>query len=87
MWLGVVIIAQSWVESYVFWLSWAELTIPVRSQLASLIFEKAMRRKDVKGNSKSKKKAGEETDSAGEPSASAKPDEPVDDSEELKKSK
>ena len=87
VWLGVVIIAQSWVESYVFWLSWAELTIPVRSQLASLIFEKAMRRKDVKGSNKSKKKATEEADPAGEPAESAKPDEPVDDAEELKKSK
>ncbi len=76
VWLGVVIIIQSWVESYVFWLSWAELTIPVRSQLASLIFEKAMRRKDVKGTGKS------------EEGCRCVPEEPeVDDSEELKKSK
>ncbi len=81
IWLGVAIIAQSWVESYVFWLSWAERTIPVRSQLASLIFEKAMRRKDVKGSGKSRKKAAEPT--AGKPVAPVE----ADDSEELKKSK
>lgn len=47
-WLAVALIAESWVESYVFWLSWAELSVPIRSQLSSLIFEKAMRKKDVK---------------------------------------
>lgn len=52
--LGVVILANSWVESMVYWLSFGHLCIPVRSQLAALIFEKSMRRKDVKGTSKSK---------------------------------
>jgi ABC-type multidrug transport system fused ATPase/permease subunit len=56
IWLFVAIVSQAWVESYIFWLSWAELTIPVRAQLSALIFEKAMRRKDVKGSEKSKKK-------------------------------
>ncbi|CAK7272308.1 hypothetical protein SEPCBS119000_005053 [Sporothrix epigloea] len=48
LWLGVAMIAQMLLESYVFWLSWAELTIPIRAQLSALIFEKSMRRKDVK---------------------------------------
>ncbi|KAH8899307.1 P-loop containing nucleoside triphosphate hydrolase protein [Thozetella sp. PMI_491] len=102
VWLGIVIIAQSWVESYVFWLSWAELTIPVRSQLSSLIFEKAMRRKDVKGTGKSTNKPSEPVEpteaaepaqpvkaaAAAEPNATDKLEEPeADDSEELKKSK
>ena len=86
IWLGVVIVAQSWVESYVFWLSWSGLTIPVRAQLSSLIFEKAMRRKDVKGTGKQKKEEAPEPE-ASEPTAGGQPD-PVqeDASEQLKKS-
>ncbi|KAK0617970.1 P-loop containing nucleoside triphosphate hydrolase protein [Bombardia bombarda] len=57
VWLGVAIIAQAWIEANVFWLSWAELSIPIRSQLSALVFEKAMRRKDVKGAGKAKKNA------------------------------
>lgn len=96
VWLGLSIVAQSWVESYTFWLSWAELSIPVRAQLAALIFEKAMRRKDVKSSGKSKKKddAAGSPDSvvaglAGESTAADKPDteQEEDESEALKKSK
>lgn len=57
VWLGVSIISQSWLDSYLFWLSWANLSVPIRAQLAALVFEKAMRRKDVKGSGKSSKKA------------------------------
>lgn len=57
LWLGIAIIAQSLLESYVFWLSWAELTIPIRAQLSALIFEKSMRRKDVKQGRKKNKEA------------------------------
>ncbi|ERS99237.1 hypothetical protein HMPREF1624_04435 [Sporothrix schenckii ATCC 58251] len=57
LWLGIAIIAQSLLESYVFWLSWAELSIPVRAQLSALIFEKSMRRKDVKQSRKKNKDA------------------------------
>ncbi|KAK4183219.1 92fa4e65-f2b9-41ea-8f4e-0e0d5e2b8a44 [Podospora australis] len=56
IWLAVAIITQSWIESWLFWLSFADLSIPVRAQISALIFEKSMRRKDVKGSSKSKKK-------------------------------
>lgn len=88
VWLGVVIVMQSWVESYVFWLSWAELTLPVRSQLSALIFEKAMRRKDVKGTGKSSKKAGEEEASEANVDGSAEATKPEDEDEDaLKKSK
>ncbi|KAL2256198.1 hypothetical protein VTK26DRAFT_2045 [Humicola hyalothermophila] len=86
IWLGVAIIAQSWIESYLFWLSNADLMIPIRSQLSALIFEKSMRRKDVKGG-KAKKQARD-----GATGDSPSPEEPEtdaddDDSEELKKSK
>ncbi|KAL1849599.1 hypothetical protein VTK73DRAFT_9851 [Phialemonium thermophilum] len=60
VWLGVVTIAQAWVESFVFWLSWAELSLPIRSQLSALVFEKAMRRKDDKAGAKAGKKAAAE---------------------------
>ncbi len=90
VWLGVAIIGQSWVESYLWWLSFSDLHIPVRAQLSALIFEKSMRRKDVKGTGKSKKKA-QDTESAEpagvEPAVEAPGKVEEDDSEELKKSK
>ncbi|KAK4153286.1 P-loop containing nucleoside triphosphate hydrolase protein [Chaetomidium leptoderma] len=89
VWLGVAIIAQSWLEAYVWWLAYADLHIPVRAQLSALIFEKSMRRKDIKGASKSKKKAqqtGAEPAEPAEPTA-ATDVEDKDDSEDVKKSK
>lgn len=61
LWLGIVIIAQAWTESHVFWLSFAELAIPVRGQVSALIFEKSMRKKDVKGSGRSSNKKTAET--------------------------
>ena len=100
VWMGLAIIAQSWVESYVFWLSWAELLVPVRAQLAALIFEKAMRRKDVKGGGAATKKSAVATadagssgsslnGTAGETGTADKTETPPDenDSEEVKKTK
>ncbi|KAH8682320.1 P-loop containing nucleoside triphosphate hydrolase protein [Xylariales sp. PMI_506] len=54
IWIAVAMVAQSWVESFVFWLSWASVSIPIRAQLSALIFKKSMRRKDVKGAGKKK---------------------------------
>jgi hypothetical protein len=54
--LTVTTIGAAWIESWLFWISWSELAIPIRSQLSALIFQKAMRRKDVKGASKAGKK-------------------------------
>ncbi|KAK7459859.1 hypothetical protein CaCOL14_009182 [Colletotrichum acutatum] len=51
-WLGLAILADAWVEATMFWLSWAELCIPLRGALSALIFEKSMRRKNVKAASK-----------------------------------
>lgn len=78
--LGVAIIAQSWMESYVFWRSYYALSIPVRAQLSALIFEKSMRRKDVKG-------AGKTKDQAQDGSAEPEPAIGQDDADELKRSK
>ncbi|KAK0632070.1 hypothetical protein B0T14DRAFT_20538 [Immersiella caudata] len=90
IWLFVAIVSQAWVESYIFWLSWAELTIPVRAQLSALIFEKAMRRKDVKGSEKAKKKKKPEGDGpTGDVSDAPKPKPTAeeDDETDVKKSK
>ncbi|KAK4158804.1 92fa4e65-f2b9-41ea-8f4e-0e0d5e2b8a44 [Cladorrhinum sp. PSN259] len=75
IWLGVVIIAQSWFETLIYWLCFSDLNIPVRAQLSALVFEKSMRRKDVKGASKSKKKDQTETTESAEPVSSGAPDE------------
>ncbi|OHE96667.1 ABC transporter [Colletotrichum orchidophilum] len=61
-WLGLVILADAWVEATMFWLSWAELCIPLRGALSALIFEKSMRRKNVKAASK--QEADEKEDEA-----------------------
>ncbi|KAK2623627.1 hypothetical protein QTJ16_006808 [Diplocarpon rosae] len=60
-WIWVVVltiatIGASWIESWLYWVSWSEIAIPIRAQLSALIFQKAMRRKDVKGASKAKEK-------------------------------
>jgi hypothetical protein len=58
--LTIATLGASFVDSWLFWISWSEIAIPIRSQLSALIFQKAMRRKDVKGASKSAKKQTEE---------------------------
>jgi ABC-type multidrug transport system fused ATPase/permease subunit len=87
VWLGIVIIAQSWVEAYVWWLAYSELHIPIRAQLSALIFEKSMRRKDVKGAEKSRNKASQDGEAEAAAPAAAGTDADEDDSENLKKSK
>lgn len=44
-------VIPSWFENWLFWLSQSEITIPMRVELSCLIFQKALRRKDVKGAS------------------------------------
>lgn len=79
-WIWVVVLTittlgASWVEAWLFWISWSEIAIPVRSQLSALIFQKAMRRKDVKGASKKEKGDGEEDPLATADSTAAKKEE------------
>lgn len=73
LWLGIIFIAQSWFESHQFWICFAELAIPIRSQLSALIFEKSMRKKDVKGTGKSSNKKAAATEESTEPTESAEP--------------
>ncbi|KAH8698973.1 putative ABC bile acid transporter [Talaromyces proteolyticus] len=62
--LTVSSVASAWIETWMFWVSWSELAIPIRAQLSALIFQKAMRRKDVKGASKAlKTESGENENS------------------------
>lgn len=68
MWLGLAIVAQSWLESHIYWLSIAELLVPVRGQLSALIFEKSMRKKDVKGTGRSTNKKTANADGTPDPS-------------------
>ncbi|KAB8298622.1 hypothetical protein EYC80_000801 [Monilinia laxa] len=55
--LFLATLAAAWIESWMFWISWSELAIPIRSQLSAQIFQKAMRRKDVKGAARTGKKS------------------------------
>lgn len=47
--LGSSMIVSAWLETQSLWMMWSRLVIPIRSELAALIFIKAMRREDVKG--------------------------------------
>ncbi|PQE06054.1 ABC bile acid transporter protein [Rutstroemia sp. NJR-2017a BBW] len=78
--LFIVTIAAGWIESWLFWVSWSELAIPIRSQLSSQIFQKAMRRKDVKGAARTGKKTTSETTEPAQTSAA--PDKPEGDEED-----
>ncbi|KAI1418838.1 P-loop containing nucleoside triphosphate hydrolase protein [Xylaria sp. FL1777] len=74
--LMVVIISQSWIETLVFWLSWSDLCIPVRAQLSALIFQKAMRRKDVKESSKKRTSASKDPTATGPAGQSCSTEQP-----------
>lgn len=41
-----------WMDGWAWWYSVADLSLPVRSQMASLVFDKSLRRKDVKAATK-----------------------------------
>ncbi|KAI0455788.1 P-loop containing nucleoside triphosphate hydrolase protein [Xylaria acuta] len=47
--LGLSKILQVAIESWLEWINWAMLSVPVRSQLAAMIFQKSLRTKDIKG--------------------------------------
>lgn len=52
--LGLAIILAASTQSWLYWIIWARLGQPIRTELSTLIFSKATRRKDVKGVQKSK---------------------------------
>ena len=60
-WMWVVVLclftlSSSSIEAWLFWINWSEVGIPIRTELSALIFEKGMRRKDIKGASRTAKK-------------------------------
>ncbi|KAI1279478.1 P-loop containing nucleoside triphosphate hydrolase protein [Xylaria sp. FL0933] len=67
--IGVTIVLQTWVESTVFWLSWSRIALPVQSQLSSLIFQKALRLRDLTGSASQ----GVSADSNQQPSTNSTP--------------
>ncbi|KAJ4137519.1 hypothetical protein NW768_003106 [Fusarium equiseti] len=70
---------DAWVEGWVFWYSFSCIALPIRSQLSTLIFEKSLRRKNVKSAEKSK-----EADQSQETTDKKKEDESDDGSSVLK---
>ena len=47
--LGVAMLITSWIESWLFFVIYGDLGIPIRALLSILVFMKSTRRKDVKG--------------------------------------
>ena len=84
--LTIVTIGSSWIEGWLFWISSSELAIPIKSQLSALVFQKSMRRKDVKGASRSKKSNVEGPDvsesAMGDSNATDKPEIPLGEEED-----
>ena len=52
--LGVAIILAAWAQAWEHWICWARLGQPIRAELSAMIFNKSLRRKDVKSLGKSK---------------------------------
>lgn len=50
--LCLSLVIASWIQNWWRWVSVSRLVIPVRALISALVFEKAMRRKDVKGGKK-----------------------------------
>ncbi|KAF5562781.1 ATP-dependent bile acid permease [Fusarium phyllophilum] len=73
---------DAWVEGWVFWYSFASIALPIRSQLSTLIFEKSLRRKNVKSADKSK-----ESDEPQDQAEDKKNEEDADDGSSVLKSR
>ncbi|KAK2005813.1 ABC transporter [Colletotrichum eremochloae] len=83
-WLGLAILTDAWAEATMFWLSWAELCIPLRGALSALVFEKSMRRKNVKAASKRETEVKEDEDNGKDGKNSENDDEEPEDDNVLK---
>lgn len=65
--LGLFMFITSLFESWLYWIVWAQLGLPIRATLASIVFKKSTRCKDVKGVQNAKVQAAEEAASSTEP--------------------
>ena len=63
--LGVAMLVTSWIESWLFFVIYGDLGIPVRALLSILVFMKSTRRKDVKGAKSAKAETDDEANTAG----------------------
>lgn len=50
--LGLSVTISSWVEAYMFFVAFMRVGVPIYEQLSAVVFGKAIRRKDVKGATK-----------------------------------
>lgn len=50
--LGLSVTISSWIEAYMFFVAFMRVGVPIYEQLSAVIFDKAIRRKDVKGVTK-----------------------------------
>lgn len=80
--LGLNKLLDAGVQSFLYWLSWMGLGIPIRSQLSAVIFRKTLLKKDVKGS----QKAEDAGDEQGQPTISSSKQE-SEDEDELKNMK
>ena len=55
--LGLSVTISSWLESWLFFVVFSKMGIPIYEQLSAVVFGKAMRRKDVKGTNEKKGEA------------------------------
>ena len=58
--LGTFMIVTSLFDSWLFWIVWSRLGLPIRAMLSTLVFMKSTRRKDVKGVQKADIKTAED---------------------------
>ncbi|UNI23458.1 hypothetical protein JDV02_009276 [Purpureocillium takamizusanense] len=61
LWMGVFTLAEQWIDGWIVWFSITRLCMPIRGQLSALVFNKSLRRKNVKSadNTKDDDKAAE----------------------------
>ncbi|KAH8703289.1 ABC bile acid transporter [Talaromyces proteolyticus] len=55
--LGILKMISSTIDSYLYWVVYTKLAMPIQEQLAATVFAKAMRRKDAKGPEKADTKS------------------------------
>ena len=65
--LGFFMFITSLFESWLYWIVWSRLGLPIRAMLSTLVFMKSTRRKDVKGVQKAKAQAAIDAKSSNEP--------------------
>ncbi|KID89813.1 ABC transporter, transmembrane domain, type 1 [Metarhizium guizhouense ARSEF 977] len=84
--MGLFTLAEQWLDGWIVWFSITKLFAPVRGQLAALIFEKSLRRKNVKNAEKTKEDESSD-DAKGSDKDKGKKEEAKDDEDSVLKSR